>query len=249
MAALYGSVSGFRMLRVATRMMGVTQQTVRSLFVQTQDTPNPNSIKFLPGRTILETGTMDFPSQREAHRSPLARQLFRVEGVKSVFLGPDFITITKVEEDSWKLLKPEVFAAIMDFLSSGLPVVTMATPAPQVGEGVAVAGGEDGGEDEEVVALIKELLDSRIRPTVQEDGGDVEFRGFRDGVVSLRLQGACTSCPSSSLTLSSGILNMMQFYIPEVTSVEQVKDEIDDVTEKTFEEFEKKQEEKKPQRP
>ncbi|XP_078470852.1 NFU1 iron-sulfur cluster scaffold homolog, mitochondrial isoform X2 [Lampetra fluviatilis] len=237
------------MLRVATRMMGVTQQTVRSLFVQTQDTPNPNSIKFLPGRTILETGTMDFPSQREAHRSPLARQLFRVEGVKSVFLGPDFITITKVEEDSWKLLKPEVFAAIMDFLSSGLPVVTMTTPAPQVGEGVAVAGGEDGGEDEEVVALIKELLDSRIRPTVQEDGGDVEFRGFRDGVVSLRLQGACTSCPSSSLTLSSGILNMMQFYIPEVTSVEQVKDEIDDVTEKTFEEFEKKQEEKKPQRP
>ncbi|CAN0201123.1 unnamed protein product [Lampetra planeri] len=229
--------------------MGVTQQTVRSLFVQTQDTPNPNSIKFLPGRTILETGTMDFPSQREAHRSPLARQLFRVEGVKSVFLGPDFITITKVEEDSWKLLKPEVFAAIMDFLSSGLPVVTMTTPAPQVGEGVAVAGGEDGGEDEEVVALIKELLDSRIRPTVQEDGGDVEFRGFRDGVVSLRLQGACTSCPSSSLTLSSGILNMMQFYIPEVTSVEQVKDEIDDVTEKTFEEFEKKQEEKKPQRP
>ncbi|XP_078470853.1 NFU1 iron-sulfur cluster scaffold homolog, mitochondrial isoform X4 [Lampetra fluviatilis] len=137
----------------------------------------------------------------------------------------------------------------MDFLSSGLPVVTMTTPAPQVGEGVAVAGGEDGGEDEEVVALIKELLDSRIRPTVQEDGGDVEFRGFRDGVVSLRLQGACTSCPSSSLTLSSGILNMMQFYIPEVTSVEQVKDEIDDVTEKTFEEFEKKQEEKKPQRP
>ncbi|XP_078470851.1 NFU1 iron-sulfur cluster scaffold homolog, mitochondrial isoform X1 [Lampetra fluviatilis] len=249
MAALCGSVSGFRMLRVATRMMGVTQQTVRSLFVQTQDTPNPNSIKFLPGRTILETGTMDFPSQREAHRSPLARQLFRVEGVKSVFLGPDFITITKVEEDSWKLLKPEVFAAIMDFLSSGLPVVTMTTPAPQVGEGVAVAGGEDGGEDEEVVALIKELLDSRIRPTVQEDGGDVEFRGFRDGVVSLRLQGACTSCPSSSLTLSSGILNMMQFYIPEVTSVEQVKDEIDDVTEKTFEEFEKKQEEKKPQRP
>nr|XP_032800779.1 NFU1 iron-sulfur cluster scaffold homolog, mitochondrial-like [Petromyzon marinus] len=166
MAALRCSVSAFRTLRVATRMMGVAQQTVRSLFVQTQETPNPNSIKFLPGRTILETGTMDFPSQREAHRSPLARQLFRVEGVKSVFLGPDFITITKVEEDSWKLLKPEVFAAIMDFLSSGLPVVTMATAAaaatPQVGEGAA-AGGEDWGEDEEVVALIKELLDSRIR--------------------------------------------------------------------------------------
>uniref|UniRef100_A0A3B3BTR4 NFU1 iron-sulfur cluster scaffold homolog, mitochondrial n=1 Tax=Oryzias melastigma TaxID=30732 RepID=A0A3B3BTR4_ORYME len=186
----------------------------RTMFVQTQDTPNPNSLKFLPGRIVLEEGTMNFAGPREAYCSPLARQLFRIDGVKSVFLGPDFITITKSDANmEWKVIKPDVFAAIMDFFTSGLPVVNEDTPSD---------------EDDEVVAMIKELLDTRIRPTVQEDGGDVVYRGFEDGVVKLKLQGSCTSCPSSIVTLKNGIQNMLQFYVPEVESVEQVKDDEDE---------------------
>uniref|UniRef100_A0A3P8TAL1 NFU1 iron-sulfur cluster scaffold homolog, mitochondrial n=1 Tax=Amphiprion percula TaxID=161767 RepID=A0A3P8TAL1_AMPPE len=183
----------------------------RTMFVQTQDTPNPNSMKFLPGRTVLEMGTMNFAGPRDAFCSPLARQLFRIDGVKSVFLGPDFITITKADANmEWKVIKPDVYAAIMDFFASGLPIVNEDTPSD---------------DDDEVVAMIKELLDTRIRPTVQEDGGDVLYRGFEDGIVKLKLQGSCTSCPSSIITLKNGIQNMLQFYVPEVESVEQVKDE------------------------
>lgn len=192
--------------------------TVRFMFIQTQDTPNPNSLKFIPGKPVLETRTMDFPTPAAAFRSPLARQLFRIEGVKSVFFGPDFITVTKENEElDWNLLKPDIYATIMDFFASGLPLVTEETPPPP-GE----AGSE---EDDEVVAMIKELLDTRIRPTVQEDGGDVIYRGFEDGIVRLKLQGSCTSCPSSIITLKSGIQNMLQFYIPEVEGVEQVMDD------------------------
>lgn len=190
----------------------------RTMFVQTQDTPNPNSLKFLPGRTVLDSGTMNFAGPRDAFSSPLARQLFRIDGVKSVFFGPDFITITKADvEMEWKVIKPDVFAAIMDFFTSGLPVVNEdSKPSPDT------APSDD---DDEVVAMIKELLDTRIRPTVQEDGGDVVYRGFEDGVVKLKLQGSCTSCPSSIVTLKNGIQNMLQFYVPEVDSVEQVKDD------------------------
>ncbi|CAL8247644.1 unnamed protein product [Merluccius merluccius] len=188
----------------------------RTMFVQTQDTPNPNSLKFLPGRVVLESGTMDFAAPRDAFCSPLARQLFRIDGIKGVFLGPDFITITKSDADvEWKVIKPDVFAAIMDFFTTGLPVVNEdSTPSPDT------APSDD---DDEVVAMIKELLDTRIRPTVQEDGGDVLYRGFEDGIVKLKLQGSCTSCPSSIITLKSGIQNMLQFYVPEVESVEQVR--------------------------
>ncbi|KAM3868304.1 NFU1 iron-sulfur cluster scaffold homolog, mitochondrial [Diretmus argenteus] len=190
----------------------------RSMFVQTQDTPNPNSLKFLPGRTVLESGTMDFAGPRDAFCSPLARQLFRIDGVKSVFLGPDFITVTKSGADmEWRVIKPDVFAAIMDFFTTGLPVVNEDS-APS-------ADTAPSDDDDEVVAMIKELLDTRIRPTVQEDGGDVLYRGFEDGIVKLQLQGSCTSCPSSIITLKNGIQNMLQFYVPEVESVEQVKDE------------------------
>ncbi|CAL8295320.1 unnamed protein product [Gadus morhua 'NCC'] len=190
----------------------------RTMFVQTQDTPNPNSLKFLPGRVVLEAGTMDFAAPRDAFCSPLARQLFRIDGVKGVFLGPDFITITKSDaEVEWKVIKPDVFAAIMDFFTTGLPVVNEdSVPSPDT------APSDD---DDEVVGMIKELLDTRIRPTVQEDGGDVLYRGFEDGIVKLKLQGSCTSCPSSIITLKSGIQNMLQFYVPEVESVEQVKDD------------------------
>ncbi|KAF7199997.1 NFU1 iron-sulfur cluster scaffold homolog, mitochondrial [Nothobranchius furzeri] len=193
----------------------------RSMFVQTQDTPNPNSLKFLPGRTVLEEGTMNFAGPRDAYCSPLARQLFRIDGVKSVFLGPDFITITKTDHNTeWKVMKPDVYATIMDFFTSGLPVVNEDSK-PRAD----TAPSED---DDEIVAMIKELLDTRIRPTVQEDGGDVVYRGFDDGIVKLKLQGSCTSCPSSIVTLKSGIQNMLQFYIPEVESVEQVKDDEDE---------------------
>ncbi|EGW06922.1 NFU1 iron-sulfur cluster scaffold-like, mitochondrial [Cricetulus griseus] len=163
---------------------------VRFMFIQTQDTPNPNSLKFIPGKPVLETRTMDFPTPAAAFRSPLARQLFRIEGVKSVFFGPDFITVTKPH-----------------FCSHAPCVSDSSRPGSE--------------EDDEVVAMIKELLDTRIRPTVQEDGGDVIYRGFEDGIVRLKLQGSCTSCPSSIITLKSGIQNMLQFYIPEVEGVEQ----------------------------
>ncbi|XP_072123343.1 NFU1 iron-sulfur cluster scaffold homolog, mitochondrial isoform X2 [Mobula birostris] len=189
----------------------------RRMFIQTQDTPNPNSLKFIPGCPVLETGTMDFSAPRSASCSPLARQLFRIDGVKGVFFGSDFITITKTGDDvQWKLLKPDVYATIMDFFASGLPIVTSedlpSDTAPSE-------------EDDEVVAIIKELLDTRIRPTVQEDGGDVIYKGFENGIVKLMLQGSCTSCPSSIITLKSGIENMLQFYVPEVEGVEQVVDE------------------------
>ncbi|XP_063051267.1 NFU1 iron-sulfur cluster scaffold homolog, mitochondrial [Engraulis encrasicolus] len=190
----------------------------RNMFIQTQDTPNPNSLKFLPGRVVLETGTMDFAGPRDAYCSPLARHLFRIDGVKSVFLGPDFITITRADETmEWKVIKPDVFATIMDFFTTGLPVLNE--------EATQQADTAPSDDDDEVVAMIKELLDTRIRPTVQEDGGDVLYRGFEDGIVKLKLQGSCTSCPSSIVTLKSGIQNMLQFYVPEVESVEQVKDE------------------------
>ncbi|XP_074063963.1 NFU1 iron-sulfur cluster scaffold homolog, mitochondrial isoform X1 [Macrotis lagotis] len=190
--------------------------TVRCMFIQTQDTPNPNSLKFIPGKPVLVSQTMDFPTPATAYRSPLARQLFRIEGVKSVFLGPDFITVTKESEDlDWNLLKPDIYATIMDFFASGLPIVNEETLSTEtVTE-----------EDDEVVAMIKELLDTRIRPTVQEDGGDVIYKGFEDGIVQLKLQGSCTSCPSSIITLKNGIQNMLQFYIPEVEGVEQVVDD------------------------
>lgn len=204
----------------------------RSMFIQTQDTPNPDSLKFLPGVAVLEKGqTMDFPTHASALCSPLAKLLFRIEGVRSVFFGADFVTISKQEEAEWRLIKPEVFAVIMDFFASGLPVVTDAKPTSdtQINE-----------DDDETVQMIKELLDTRIRPTVQEDGGDIIFMGFDEGVVKLKMQGSCSSCPSSIVTLKNGVQNMLQFYIPEVVAVEQVTDQVDEVTEKEFEKLESK---------
>ncbi|RWS09326.1 NFU1 iron-sulfur cluster scaffold-like protein [Dinothrombium tinctorium] len=203
------------------------------MFVQTQETPNPNSIKFLPGVQVLESGTIDFPNAMSAaHKSPLARALFRIEGVKSVFFGPDFITITKADDDvEWRLLKPEIFAVIVDFFSSGLPILQ---------ESVQSEDTKIEESDDETVQMIKELLETRIRPTVQEDGGDVLYRGFENGVVKLKLQGSCTSCPSSTVTLKNGIQNMLQFYIPEVQGVVQVEDPEENVAKQEFEKLEQK---------
>jgi len=196
----------------------------RSMFIQTQETPNPQSLKFLPGCSVLEGGgTYDIPSISAAQGSPLAKLLFRIEGVKGVFFGQDFITITKHDDDlyEWKIMKPEIYATIMDFFNSGLPIVNA---------GVETAGAtEIYDDDDDTVAMIKELLDTRIRPTVQEDGGDIVYMGFDDGVVKLKMQGSCTSCPSSIVTLKNGVQNMLQFYIPEVVAVEQIFDEADEM--------------------
>ncbi|XP_059473098.1 NFU1 iron-sulfur cluster scaffold homolog, mitochondrial-like [Neocloeon triangulifer] len=219
---------------LSTRCSPIVNRTsLRSMFIQTQSTPNPNSLKFLPGREVLGTGkTMDFPSGTAAYCSPLAKLIFRIDGVKAVFFGPDFITVTKLDDDSdWKLLKPEIFAVIMDFFASNLPIVTDTKPNSDT---------EASEDDSETVLMIKELLDTRIRPTVQEDGGDIIFMSFDDGIVKLKMQGSCTSCPSSVVTLKNGVQNMLQFYIPEVVSVEQVEDEAEIVAKKEFEEFEKK---------
>lgn len=204
----------------------------RGMFIQTQETPNPNSLKFLPGIRVLDTGTRDFPTVRTAmNTSPLAKLLFRIEGVKSVFFGPDFITITKVDDETdWNVIKPLVFATVMDFFVSGQPVLFEV-------EESADAPVED---EDETVMMIKELLETRIRPTVQEDGGDITYVDFKEGVVFLRLQGSCTSCPSSVVTLKSGVKNMLQFYIPEVLGVVQVTDEVDPIVEKEFQKLEQK---------
>lgn len=213
------------------------KQQQRSLFIQVQDTPNPNSLKFLPGKTVMETGTRDYPNyDAGAHNSPLARQLFRVEGVKGIFFGGDFVTVTKVEDMEWQVLKPHIFATIMDFFSSGLPIFVDEEKQEQ---NINVAP-----EDEETVAMIQELLDTRIRPTVQDDGGDVVFMGYNKGIVELKLQGSCTNCPSSVSTLKHGIQNMMQFYIPEVTEVIQVEDELDEVNNAEFQKLESDMEKK-----
>lgn len=158
-----------------------------------------------------------------------AKLLFRIEGVRAVFFGADFITISKEEDADWAVVKPEVFAVIMDFFASGLPILNEAKPNSDTQI-------ED--DDDDVVMMIKELLDSRIRPTVQEDGGDIIYMGYEDGVVKLKMQGSCSSCPSSIVTLKNGVQNMLQFYIPEVVSVEQVFDEVDKLAEKEFDKFE-----------
>ena len=205
----------------------------RSMFIQTFDTPNPNSMKFVPGVDVLGTGTYDFPDWKNAHKSPLAKRLFGIDGVKAVFLGPDFLTVTRTSEEiEWKVLKPEIYEVIMDFFTANnQPVLIDSDPSPDTVV-------DD--DDDEVVAMIKELLDTRIRPTVMEDGGDIIFKGFNieTGIVKLKLQGSCSNCPSSTVTLKSGIENMIKFYVPEVQSVQEVEDETDAISKKQFEKLE-----------
>ncbi|XP_042358192.1 NFU1 iron-sulfur cluster scaffold homolog, mitochondrial [Plectropomus leopardus] len=210
---------------------GTTHFSVRHLSIQTQDTPNPSSLKFLPGKPVLGSGTLDFPTPSSAECSSLARDLFEIEGVKSVFFGPDFITVTKTDEDvEWTDIKRHAVEAIAKFFESGEPITT----------GAVHHESSHSEDDDDIVSMIKELLDTRIRPTVQEDGGDVIYKGFDDGTVKLKLVGSCTGCPSSTVTLKNGIQNMLQFYIPEVDNVEQVEDEVDEINAKVFSELERK---------
>jgi len=181
------------------------------MFIQTEQTPNPATLKFLPGQTVMAEGTADFPHAAAAGRSPLARRLFEIDGVCGVFLGADFIAITKNEKEDWQTLKPMILAAIMDHFGAGLPVIE---------PGATDAAGA--GEDDEIVVQIKELLDTRVRPAVAQDGGDIIFHGFENGVVYLHMQGACSGCPSSTATLKYGIENLLRHYIPEVSEVRAV---------------------------
>ena len=184
------------------------------MFIETESTPNPATLKFLPGVDVMGAATADFASRDVAERSPLASALFGLDGVARVFLGGDFITVTKTEAEDWQALRPRVLGAIMEHFVAGRPVIEgQADAAPE--EAVAP-------EDREIVEQIKELLDTRVRPAVASDGGDIVFRGYKDGIVRLHMQGACSGCPSSAATLKHGIENMLRHYVPEVLSVEQV---------------------------
>lgn len=184
------------------------------MFIQTESTPNPATLKFLPGQNVLEVGTADFPSVEAAVKSPLANRIFAVDGVQAVFFGIDFITVTKTDAVEWDHIKPAILGAIMEHYQSGAPVIE--------GEQAASGHAEHTGEDGEIVNQIKELLDTRVRPAVAQDGGDITFHGFDRGVVYLHMQGACAGCPSSTLTLKMGIENLLRHYIPEVVEVRPV---------------------------
>ena len=185
------------------------------MFIQTEPTPNPATLKFLPGKTVLGEGTADYRDVAEAVLSPLAQRIFAVEGVKAVFLGSDFISVTKGTAE-WPHLKPAILGAIMEHYMSGAPVISG-------GEGDAdVPQGHYDPKDEEVVKTIKELLETRVRPAVANDGGDIVFHGFKDGVVSLQMRGACSGCPSSTATLRHGIENLLKHFCPEVQEVRPV---------------------------
>ncbi len=180
------------------------------MFIQTEQTPNPATLKFLPGRMVMETGTANFPTAEGASRSPLAERLFGIDGVTGVFLGSDFVTVTKDAEREWHVLKPAILGVIMEHFTAGRPVINADAAA-------SAETAEE--EDDEIVAQIKELLETRVRPAVAQDGGDIIFRGFEDGVVYLHMQGACSGCPSSTATLKAGIENMLRHYVPEVVEV------------------------------
>jgi Fe-S cluster biogenesis protein NfuA len=225
-------------------------QAKRTIFIQTEDTPNADALKFRPNHEILPE---DFPSSfleyltprstlAAPHPSPLAANLLNVDGIKSVFYGRDYITVTKDSSTPWPHVKPEVFALITEAVTSGQNIVN--TVAQKDGEEHGQSGFSEAAEydpaDEEVVAMIEELLETRIRPAIQEDGGDIEFRGFIDGQVMLKLRGACRTCDSSTVTLKNGIESMLMHYIEEVKGVQQVMDAEEEIAMKEFEKFEEK---------
>jgi Fe-S cluster biogenesis protein NfuA len=184
------------------------------MFIQTEQTPNPATLKFLPGRDVVSKGVVDFTDPEQAQKSPLARRVFAVEGVTAVFFGADFVTVTKAAGEDWYALKPAVLGAIMEHFMSGDPVI-------EADAGLSEEAAPDGDEDE-LVKQIRELIDTRVRPAVAQDGGDIIFRGFERGVVYLHMRGACSGCPSSTITLKNGIENLLRYYVPEVVEVRPV---------------------------
>ena len=186
------------------------------MFIQTEATPNPATLKFLPGRAVLDTGTLEMRDRTEAAQSPLAERLFDINGVGGVFLGSDFITVTK-SDGEWPQLKPAILGVIMEHFMSGAPVV-----AEGAGAGDHESGEFFESDDADTVATIKELIETRVRPAVANDGGDITFRGYKDGVVYLAMKGSCSGCPSSTATLKHGIQNLLRHFVPDVTEVRPV---------------------------
>ena len=183
------------------------------MFIQTEVTPNPATLKFLPGKPVLETGTLDLRDRTEAAKSPLAERLFGIEGVDGVFFGSDFITVSK-SAGEWPQLKPAILGAIMEHFMSGAPLL-------RAGETASMSDDDEffAPEDADTVATIKDLIETRVRPAVANDGGDITFKGFKDGVVFLHMKGACSGCPSSTATLRHGIQNLLKHYVPDVVEV------------------------------
>ncbi|CBQ69388.1 related to NFU-1 protein (iron homeostasis) [Sporisorium reilianum SRZ2] len=213
------------------------QMQKRTMFIQTESTPNEDSLKFLPGRQVMESGTHEFLDTRSSMASPLAKKLFNIPGVISVFYGPDFVTVSKDAAHQWSTLKPEIYSSIMEFFTAGHALFT----DPESSHGSQDTVILD--TDSEVVAMIKELLDTRVRPAIQEDGGDLEYRGFgedTDGIVKVKLKGSCRGCDSSTVTLKSGIERMLKHYIPEVQGVEQVLDPEEEIALDEFAKLEQK---------
>ncbi|MFN7038181.1 MAG: NifU family protein [Alphaproteobacteria bacterium] len=184
------------------------------MFIHTESTPNPNSLKFIPGQDITGGAPINFTDKSQCKISPLAEKLFGIANVTAVFLGSDFITITKTESTNWDLLKPEILVTIMEYLVSKKPILK-----DQVQASNETSSAE---EDDDLVKQIKELIETRVRPAVAQDGGDIIFKDFVDGIVKLELHGSCSGCPSSTVTLKDGIENMLKYYIPEIISVEAV---------------------------
>jgi len=220
---MFASTTRSRLAGAAKRKLSVKEsiawQHVRTMFIQTEDTPNPESLKFLPGRPVLDASAVQFngfyatkSDCDEIARSPLAMNLFDVDGVKSVYLGTDFVAVTKYAEHHWIHVQAQIYSAIMNHFASGKPAVS---------EFAEVFDTTIFDDDCEVVAMVKELLKTRIRPAVQEDGGDIRYAGFdpQTGIVSVRLAGSCVGCPSSAVTLKLGVENMLMHYIPEVNQV------------------------------
>ena len=190
------------------------------MFIQTEQTPNPETLKFVPGRIVLDNATAAFTKDEEAIRSPLAQRLFQIDGVTAVFLGEDFISVSKEKGKDWTILKPPILGAIMEHFTAGYPVLLADADPPSPEH--ASDSNEDTA-DNAITTQIKELLDTRIRPAVAMDGGDIVFSKYDNGIVYLKLQGACSGCPSSTATLKMGIENMLRHYIPEVTEVRAVE--------------------------
>ena len=191
------------------------------MFIQTETTPNPITLKFLPGRVVMEEGTAFFQNESECENSPLAKRLFSIEGVAGVFFGSDFITITKNENLDWQILKPLVLGSISDHYNSGEEVLIRNNTTTEEKENETLSDLND--ENVDIVKQIKELLDTRVRPAVAMDGGDIVFKDYKKGIVYLHMQGACSGCPSSTATLKMGIENMLKHYVPEVKEVRPVE--------------------------
>ncbi|KAL2019108.1 hypothetical protein VTK56DRAFT_10059 [Thermocarpiscus australiensis] len=251
------AASGFRpRLQPAHRPWSLLSGSRRTLFIQTESTPNPDALKFLPNHRVLPEGIaspfIEYLSPRSTisppYPSPLAAKLMNVDGVTSVFYGPDFITVTKDSDANWAHIRPEVFSLITEAITSGQAIVNVSERASDK-EGATAEDGQEMTErdslsydenDSEVVGMIKELLETRIRPAIQEDGGDIEFRGFENGYVLLKLRGACRTCDSSTVTLKNGIESMLMHYIEEVQGVHQVMDKEEEIAMQEFAKFEEK---------